>query len=124
MTLALLIICAVSFMGSRAGKGAVVIECAAKPAVSFPLDHNTRLLIRDGKVSEIGEQETIASIMEPGSVSDCNILEVKDGVVSCVESNCANQICVHTQPISGEGYEIPIVCLPHGVAVHIEAATQ
>ena len=113
-------VCFISLTRTSGGKGVIVIECAAKPAVSYPLNKNTRLLIRDGKVSEIGADETIETIMEPGSVSDCNILEVKDGTVNCVESNCANQVCVHTQPICGAGYEIPIVCLPHGVAIHIE----
>ncbi len=102
----------------------VVIECAGQEAVRYPFKEHTRLLIKDGKVSEIGEEDTLESLMVYGSVSDLNILVMENGQVYCESSNCANQVCVHTAPISGKGYEIPIVCLPHGVAVHMEGGIE
>ena len=106
-------------------KGAkVVIECGEEKAVSFPLEKDCRLLVRDGQVSEIGEGVSIRDILGEDSDSDANILEIKDGAVSCVESNCSNQICVHSLPLTGEGYELPIICLPHEMVVSVQGATR
>ncbi len=50
---------------------------------------------------------------------EVNFIEVKDGKVLCTESNCNNQICVHTPAISKENADLPIVCLPHGLILQI-----
>jgi len=46
-----------------------------------------------------------------------NIINVKEGKVSIISSDCTNQVCVHSGEISNEG-EI-IVCLPHHLIVEI-----
>lgn len=47
-----------------------------------------------------------------------NLMEIKDGEAAVVESDCDNQICVHTPPLNEKTVGI-IVCLPHGVAVEL-----
>lgn len=49
---------------------------------------------------------------------DENIIEVKDQMVSVIYSNCANQICVNSYPLSKE-YPFVICCLPHGLVIEI-----
>lgn len=46
-----------------------------------------------------------------------NVIEVYDGQVSVIESDCKNQICVHSGPIDKSGQIIS--CLPHGLIVTI-----
>ena len=48
-----------------------------------------------------------------------NILEIKDGRAAVIESDCDNQVCVFTPPLSELTVGI-IVCLPHGVAVELK----
>ncbi|MCF0107361.1 MAG: NusG domain II-containing protein [Holdemanella sp.] len=50
---------------------------------------------------------------------DYNIIEIKNGTVDVIESNCDNQICVYDLPISKDTPGI-IVCLPHELIVEIE----
>lgn len=46
-----------------------------------------------------------------------NHIIIKDGVVSMASSDCSNQICVNTKPISHT--KDSIVCLPNKVVVEI-----
>lgn len=46
-----------------------------------------------------------------------NHITIKDGVVSMTYSDCANQVCVNTRPISQT--KDSIVCLPNRVIVEI-----
>jgi len=46
-----------------------------------------------------------------------NIIEIKNGEVSVIESNCLNQICVRHQPIGIPGQTI--ICIPHKLVVEI-----
>lgn len=48
-----------------------------------------------------------------------NNIIIKDGVVSMASSDCRNQICVNTRPISHT--KDSIVCLPNKVMVEIES---
>lgn len=48
-----------------------------------------------------------------------NLLEIKNGKAAVIESDCENQVCVHTPPLSEDTIGI-IVCLPHGVAVELK----
>lgn len=48
-----------------------------------------------------------------------NILEIKDGKAAVSEADCANQICVHSAPISKTGDSI--ICLPHKLSVILES---
>lgn len=47
-----------------------------------------------------------------------NTLVIQDGRAEISESDCDNQICVHTPPLTEDTIGI-IVCLPHGVAVEL-----
>ena len=47
-----------------------------------------------------------------------NILEIKNGEASVIESDCANQICVNTKAAGKAGDAI--ICLPHQVSVILE----
>lgn len=46
-----------------------------------------------------------------------NVVQIKDGLVSMIDADCRDQICVKTASISKNG-EI-IVCLPHKLTVEI-----
>ncbi len=46
------------------------------------------------------------------------IVSIKDGAVSVTESNCRDQVCVHTKPITRGGEMI--VCLPNKIYVEIK----
>lgn len=48
-----------------------------------------------------------------------NVIEVADGRVRCVESDCANQVCTDTGWVSSPGQMI--VCLPHRLVVEVVA---
>lgn len=51
-----------------------------------------------------------------------NVLEIKDGFVQIVESDCSDHICEYQGKISKNG-EL-IVCLPHGLIVTVESNEQ
>lgn len=46
-----------------------------------------------------------------------NRVVIRDGAVKVERANCANQVCVHHDPISKRGEQI--VCLPHGLVIQI-----
>lgn len=46
------------------------------------------------------------------------IIAVKDGKAYVASSDCAEQLCVHSSPVSAEGGMI--VCLPNRVVIEIE----
>ena len=48
-----------------------------------------------------------------------NVIEVADGRVRCLESDCSNQTCVKQGWVSGQGQTI--VCLPHKLTVQVVA---
>ncbi len=107
------------FLAGRGGAKKLVVECTGRERVEFPLERDALYLVRNGEIQSLeGEPEELTAKLE--GLSDYNILQVEKGVVSCIRSDCDNQICVHTAPLKGEGYEVPIVCLPHGMAVHLE----
>lgn len=54
----------------------------------------------------------------PSDGSWYNILEIKNGKAAVIESDCDNQICVHTPALTQDTVGI-IVCLPHGLAVEL-----
>lgn len=47
-----------------------------------------------------------------------NVLNIQNGRAAITESDCSNQICVHT-PALTEDVTGLIVCLPHGVVVEL-----
>ena len=46
-----------------------------------------------------------------------NEVRIEGGAVRVSHANCANQICVEHDPVTGAGGQI--VCLPHGVVVQV-----
>jgi hypothetical protein len=77
---------------------------------------NTVLIAVDGK--EFGryaldEDKTI----EINTGTQHNVVVIKDGMVSMAESDCTNQVCVHTGAISNSSQSI--ICLPNKVVVQI-----
>ena len=58
-------------------------------------------------------------VMIPTEDDHYNILEIKDGKANVAQADCANQICVHTAPISKVGDSI--ICLPHKLSIILES---
>lgn len=59
-----------------------------------------------------------AHIAVEGSLGT-NVIEVSDGRVCCVESDCSNQVCVQTGWVGSAGEML--VCLPHELTVQVVA---
>ena len=86
------------------------------------LSENSKILIMDNEAREVDFKENLASLSDDEvnpAKHEVNFIEIKDGKVLCTESNCNNQICVHTPAISEENQYLPIVCLPHGLIIQI-----
>ena len=75
----------------------VVVEVKGQQVYSVPLSEDNELLAS----SELGE----------------NIIQIEEESVFVRESDCPNQICVHTVPITAPGQSI--ICLPHRMVVSI-----
>ena len=86
------------------------------------LSENSKILIMDNEAREVDFKENLASLSDDEvnpAKHEVNFIEIKDGKVLCPETNCNNQICVHTPAISEENQDLPIVCLPHGLIIQI-----
>ena len=79
-------------------------------------------MIKDGEVSEVSRDTTLASLGDEALETrhHINLMLVEDGAVSVVESNCSNQVCVSIGKLTGSDYDFPITCLPHGLIIVIE----
>ena len=51
-----------------------------------------------------------------------NLLVIKNGQAYVAEADCANQVCVHTQPVSMTGGQI--ICLPHKVVIRLKTTEK
>lgn len=83
---------------------------------------DAKFMILDQEAKEVPFEESLSSLSDDErnpAMHEVNFIEVKDGKVLCTESNCNNQICVHTPAISKENADLPIVCLPHGLILQI-----
>ena len=83
---------------------------------------DAKFMILDQEAKEVPFEESLSSLSADErnpAMHEVNFIEVKDGKVLCTESNCNNQICVHTPAISRENADLPIVCLPHGLILQI-----
>lgn len=87
-------------MRSGAGKTQVQVTVNGTVWGTYPLNQNRRVVIG------------------PEDGSWHNTLVIENGSAAIVESDCDNQICVHT-PALQEGLVGLIVCLPHGVVVEL-----
>ena len=86
------------------------------------LGKDAKFMIMDQEAREVSFEESLSSLSDDErnpAMHEVNFIEVKDGKVLCTESNCNNQICVHTPAISRENADLPIVCLPHGLILQI-----
>ena len=86
------------------------------------LGKDAKFMIMDQEAREVSFDESLSTLSDDErnpAMHEVNFIEVKDGKVLCTESNCNNQICVHTPAISRENADLPIVCLPHGLILQI-----
>ena len=86
------------------------------------LGKDAKFMIMDQEAREVSFEESLSTLSDDErnpAMHEVNFIEVKDGKVLCAESNCNNQICVHTPAISRENADLPIVCLPHGMILQI-----
>ena len=67
------------------------------------------------QVLSLGEDATVTVTGSLGT----NIIEVANGRVRCLESDCSNQTCVKQGWVSGRGQTV--VCLPHKLIVQVVA---
>ena len=67
------------------------------------------------QVLSLGEDATVTVMGSLGT----NIIEVANGRVRCLESDCSNQTCVKQSWVSGRGQTV--VCLPHKLIVQVVA---
>lgn len=97
----------------------VVVQSKGQDILRVPLGSDAMYLLKDGTAEPVDMDATLASC-SAAAQGDCNLLEIKDGEAWIAESNCKNQICVHTGHLSRSNYDFPITCLPHGLVVVIE----
>ena len=86
------------------------------------LGKDAKFMIMDQEAREVSFEESLSTLSDDErnpAMHEVNFIEVKDGKVLCAESNCNNQICVHTPAISQDNPDLPIVCLPHGLILQI-----
>lgn len=72
----------------------------------------------------LAEDQVIEVSQDGGQM---NHIEIKDGVVRMLDSNCSNQNCVAMGPMSAEHPGLRfgvIVCLPHRVSVELLLASE
>ena len=67
------------------------------------------------QVLSLGEDATVTVTGSLGA----NIIEIANGRVRCLESDCSNQTCVKQSWVSGRGQTV--VCLPHKLIVQVVA---
>ena len=98
------------------------VQVDADVVLRAPIREDALYMIMDGVATAVEEGTTLESLGEDGLASkhDVNFVQIKDGVVTCTESNCDNQVCVFTPAISGDDYDLPIVCLPHQLILQIK----
>lgn len=87
----------------------------------FGVDSDCVTVLVDGKV--YGEYSLKESYEIPITTQQgYNLLIIEDGQAYVSESDCENQVCVHTQPIGRAGGQI--VCLPHRVVVRLKTTEK
>ncbi len=105
---------------------AAAVLCAAGIAVflllrGLSVDNPAAAIYLDGKLYRtlsLSEDTELAVESERGY----NVVTVKDGAVSVTEADCPDKICVKSGAVSGGA--VPIICLPHRLAVRIISAEE
>ena len=106
---------------SGQGSADLGIDAGSTYAVSNTGDAAVALYVviqnSDGfyQVLSLGEDATVTVTGSLGT----NIIEVANGCVRCLESDCSNQTCVKQGWVSGRGQTV--VCLPHKLIVQVVA---
>lgn len=99
----------------------LVLAAAAGIAMYFLLPGGTQVLVTVNGVEygtyPLHTDATVVIAPEDGSWHNTLVMEGGRAYVS--ESDCDNQICVHTPALTEDTIGI-IVCLPHGVAVELK----
>lgn len=97
------------------------VQVGGEEVLRVYLSKDGKYKITDGVAEEVTDNVTLETLGEDGKQSrhDVNFILVKDGSICCIESNCENQVCVHTPAITGDFYDTPIVCLPHGMFIYV-----
>lgn len=87
-----------------------------------PLSRDAKYEVLDDTAKEVPMETTLASLGEEADPSRhaVNLIEVRKQTARCSESNCSNQICVRTAALSAASYDLPIVCLPHGLVITVK----
>ena len=99
----------------------LVLAAAAGAIVYFLLPGGTQVLVTVNGV-EYGTyplHTDTTLVIGPADGSWHNTLVIENGRAWVSESDCDNQICVHTPALTEDTIGI-IVCLPHGVAVELK----
>lgn len=79
---------------------------------------NGKVIIRvDGDVYGEYPLNEDAEIMVGDKEGHYNMIVIESETVSMIESDCRDQICVHTAPITRQGQSI--ICLPNRVMVEV-----
>lgn len=100
--------------------GVLLLSAALGAAVWYLRPTGPRVIVTvNGKLFasyDLYEDQTV--ILSPEDGSWHNTLVIADRKASITASDCGNQICVHTPPLTEDYFGI-IVCLPHGLAVEL-----
>lgn len=99
----------------------VHVEVDGVTVLETPLTGESKYAIIDGRAVELEVETTLTDMQglaDPAN-HDVNLIYIHDGRVACSESNCENQVCVHTGELTGSAFDLPIICLPHGVVVQV-----
>lgn len=99
-------------LGIDAGSAYTASDAGDAAAALYAVIQNS-----DGfyQVLSLGEDATVTVTGSLGT----NIIEVANGRVRCLESDCSNQTCVKQGWVSGRGQTV--VCLPHKLIVQVVA---
>ncbi len=98
----------------------LVLAAAAGILVYFLMPGGTQVLVTVNGVEygtyPLHTDSTV--VIAPADGSWHNTLVIQGGQAAVTESDCDNQICVHTPALTEDTIGI-IVCLPHGVVVEL-----
>ena len=98
----------------------LVLAAAAGAIVYFLLPGGSQVLVTVNGLEygtyPLHTDTTVVVGPEDGSWH--NTLTIRDGTAAVTESDCDNQICVHTPALTEDTVGL-IVCLPHGVVVEL-----
>lgn len=111
-------------MKQHGERAEVVVSWRGNEILRTDLGRDREYLLEDGSAREIDFATTLETLGEEAYPAnhDVNLMTIQDGRVFMAESNCPGQVCISMEPLSSKAYDIPIVCLPHGILVTIEAA--